>query len=93
MKALSTISLAAAATLAALLLASPALSLPAAPAAAWSADVGLVEAAKWKQKHGRVKAKHRNRGNHYGWSLGRGHQYGWSRGRGHKLGLRGQGRY
>jgi hypothetical protein len=84
MQSLTTISLAAAAALATCLLAGPSQALPIAPASVGIADSsGFVEQAKWKQKHGRVKAKHTNRGNHYGWS----------RGRGHKYGLRNQGRY
>jgi hypothetical protein len=56
------------------LLASLGHALPAATASAGILDsIGLFEQAKWKHKHGRVKAKHGNRGDHFGWSRGRGY--------------------
>ena len=83
MKTLRTLSLPAAAVLAAFLLASPGHALPGTPAAGIAESSSLLQQVKGKEKrHGRVKAKHSNRGNHYGWS----------KGRGHKSGLRNQGR-
>lgn len=89
MKSSRTILYAAAAGAAAILLALPAQAMPMgltgsgmAEHAPSRVEAPLVE-AKWKQKHGKMKGKHWDRGHHYGWS----------RGRGHKYGLRKQGRY
>ena len=77
MKFSKTLPIAMAASLATFLLAGAASALPAAPTLPGiAASQNLVDQAKWKQKHGKVKAKHWNRGNHYGWSRGRGHKYG-----------------
>ena len=89
MKSPKTLLFAVAASAATILLAFPAQALPAALTGPDMAEQtsSLVEApfveAKWKQKHGKARGKHWNRGNHHGWS----------RGRGHKYGLRKQGRY
>jgi hypothetical protein len=89
MKTPKTLLFAVAAGAATILLAFSAQALPAALAGSSMAEhaPSRIEApfveAKWKQKHGKVRGKHWNRGNHYGWS----------RGRGHKYGLRKQGRY